>query len=164
MTRAHKTIPSRVAIRGHPLHPMATVFPICFLSSVLLTDVVYWWTGQSFWAYASFWLSAAGVAAGIAAAFLGMVDFFTIERVRRYVTAWNHFLAGMMLLAVAGMNVGLRWGDPVEAVLPWGVFASALLALLVAVTGWLGGTLTFGHGIGGYDPADPKDTAESGDG
>ena len=114
---------------------------------------MYWWTDEPFWAYASFWLSTAGLAAGLFAALLGMVDFFTIAHVRRYVAAWNHFLAGMTLLAVAGMNVGLRWSDPAGAVLPWGVFASALLVVLVAVTGgWR--TLTRLRDRG-YDPADP---------
>jgi uncharacterized membrane protein len=36
-------------------------------------------------------------------------------------------------------------------VLPWGLILSAAMALVVGVTGWLGGTLTFGHAIGSFE-------------
>jgi len=151
MPEAHENpIPSKVAIFQHPLHPMVVVFPVSFLITVLFTDLAFWWRGEVFWAEVSFWLLVAGFALGVLAALLGMADFFLMREVRRHVTGWSHFIAGIMTLALAGTNLQLRWADPVAAVLPWGVVVSAMLLMLVLVTGWLGGTLTFRHGIGTY--------------
>lgn len=156
---------SRAAVSGHPLHPMAVAYPVSLLTLVLLTDLLFWLFELDVLAHASLWLCIVGLVAGIGAAGLGMIDFFLVRPVRRLASAWSHFLAGVMVLAVAGMNVGLRWDDPVQAVLPWGVVSAALLFVMVAVTGWLGGTLSFGHGIGAYEagtsepgaPAETKD-------
>jgi uncharacterized membrane protein len=145
-----KPIPSKVAILQHPLHPMAVSFPIAFLSSNFVTDVVYWWSGNAFWAHVSFWLASAGFVMGVLAALLGMSDFFLMREVRRHVAGWSHFIAAVMVLALAGTNVQLRWDSPVDGVVPWGLFVSANMSLMLGITGWLGGTLTFRHGIGTY--------------
>lgn len=145
-----KPIPSRVTLMAHPLHPMVVVFPISFLQSTLVSDGVYWWLGDDFWAQVSFWLSAAGLAMGCLAALLGLADFLLVKQVRQHVAAWSHMIVGIMVLSLAATNVQLRWDDPASAVLPWGIVVSALLALMVMLTGWLGGTLTFRHGIGTY--------------
>jgi len=145
-----KPIPSRVAILQHPLHPMLVVFPISFLTFTLVTDVVFWWRGDVFWAQLSFWLCAAGLTLGILAASLGLSDFLLMKKVREHVAAWSHMIVGIMVLSLAATNLQLRWDDPVGAVLPWGLLTSAVLALMVSVAGWLGGTLTFRHGIGTY--------------
>lgn len=167
MSRAHdKPIPSKVAIMQHPLHPMVVVFPIAFLMGTFVTDAVFWWRGDAFWAQMSFWLATAGFVMGVLAALLGMADFFQMREVRRHVAGWSHFIAGIMALALAGTNVGLRWDDPVGTALPWGIFVSAVMVLVVGVTGWLGGTLTFRHGIGtyvhGHDDAADDDADSSG--
>lgn len=155
---------SRAALANHPLHPMAVSYPISLLTLVLLADLAYWLSGLEVLAYASLWLCALGLIAGLGAAGLGIVDFFFVRPVRRLATAWSHFLAGVMVLAVAGMNVALRWEDPVGAVLPWGLVSAALLFVMVALTGWLGGTLSFGHGIGSYEAetAEPGGPADAG--
>jgi len=157
--------PSKVAIMQHPLHPMVVVFPIAFLMSVVCTDAVFWWRGDAFWAFASFWLSAAGFAMGVLAALLGFADFVQIKEARRHVVGWSHFMVGIMTLSLAGANVQLRIDDPVGAVLPWGIVLSTAMIVTVAVTGWLGGTLTFRHGIGTYSDEsggnEPRDAGEA---
>lgn len=151
MSKPHDhPIPSRVAILQHPLHPMVVVFPISFLLSTLVSDAVFWWRGEEFWAQVSFWLSASGLTLGCLAALLGLTDFLLMNRVRQHVAAWSHMIVGILVLSLAATNLQLRWDDPVSAVLPWGIVVSAVLALMVMVTGWLGGTLTFRHGIGTY--------------
>ena len=142
--------PSTVNIRQHPVHPTMVVFPIAFLTGTLFSDLAYLWTEDAFWAEVAFWLATAGLAMGLLAALVGMVDFFTMNEVRQHISAWSHFLAGTMALALAGANVQLRWSDPADAVWPLGLLLSATMAAVVAVTGWLGGTLTFKHGIGTY--------------
>lgn len=138
MTAAHQgPIESKITIKQHPLHPMMVSFPIAFLSSTILTDAAFWWLGDPFWAAVSFWLCAAGFAIGVLAALVGLADFVQIEEARRHVTGWSHLIVAIAALA---------------------------LALLVAVTGWLGGSLTFRHGIGTYwhelDRAQPDEADE----
>lgn len=143
-----RTVESRVAIRKHPVHPMLVVFPIAFLVVVAPLDLLHLWSGLAFWARMAMALSAAGLALGLVAAAVGTVDLLLIPVVRRHVSAWSHALAAVMLLAVAAANTWLRWDDPVAAVWPWGLLLSSVMFVLVAVAGWLGGGLSFHHGIG----------------
>lgn len=152
-----RTVESRVAIRKHPLHPMLVVFPIAFLIVVSATDLLFLWSGLAFWAQLSLVLSGAGLALGLVAAAVGTADLLLIRVVRRHVSAWSHALSGVMVLAAAAANTWLRWGDPVAAVWPWGLVLSALMTLLVGVAGWLGGSLSFKHGIGVYGHAGTPD-------
>lgn len=151
--------PSTTNIMQHPVHPTLVVFPVSFLMSAPFSDVTFIWTGREFWAEVSLWLCIAGLAVGLLAAAAGMTDFFTMREVRRHISAWSHFLAGTMALALAGANARLRWDEPAEAVWPAGLMLSIIMAAVVLMTGWLGGTLTFKHGIGtyGHDVADGED-------
>jgi uncharacterized membrane protein len=145
-----RPIPSRVSIKQHPLHPALVSFPISFLVTTLLTDAVFWWRHDEFWAQLSFLLLAAGFVMGVLAALVGIADFAQIRQARQQIAGWSHLISGVMALSLAGANVLLRIGDPAGAVLPWGIFLSAVMVVLVSVTGWLGGTLTFRYGIGTY--------------
>ena len=155
--------PSTVNVMQHPVHPTLVVFPISFLISTVFSDAAFLWTGREFWAELSFWLAGAGLAVGLLAAGVGMIDFFTMREVRRHISGWSHFLAGTMALALAGANTQLRWDDPAAAVWPGGFMLSMTMAAVVAATGWLGGTRTFKHGIGtyGHDAADDADREDA---
>jgi len=155
-----RVIPSTVAVMKHPIHPMLVVYPIALLSLTLPCDLVFAFSADPFWARAAFWLTLTGFAVGVIAAIVGMVDFFTMRRVRSHVSAWSHFICAVVLMALAAANLRERWDDATN-VLPWGLALSAAMALLVVVTGWLGGTLTFGHAIGSFEhevdsPDDPN--------
>ncbi|GGK13610.1 DUF2231 domain-containing protein [Luteimonas terricola] len=143
-----RTVESRVAIRKHPVHPMLVVFPIAFLGVVAPADLLFLWSGLAFWAQLAAVLNGAGLAMGLVAAAVGTVDLVLIPVVRRHVSAWSHAIAAVMLLAVAAAGVWLRWPDPVAAVWPWGLLLSSVMLLLVGVAGWIGGSLSFHHGIG----------------
>lgn len=151
MTRQQQT-PSRstVTIKYHPIHPMLVVFPVSFLMTTPVVDAVFWWTGNPFWAEASFWLVAGGVVAGIGAAIIGLIDFVTVSEVRRHASSWSHMIVGITLLALAACNLRLRW-DAAADLFPWGFALSVATAVLVMVAAWLGGTLTFRHRIGVYE-------------
>lgn len=144
-----------MAIAGHPVHPMIVGYPIACFMSVCLTDLAFVWLGDSFWAGFSLWLIIAGWVVGLIAALVGLVDFVTLREARKHVSSWSHMLSGLLVLALAAANVRLRWGDPAAGVVPWGLFLTANTAAMVAIAGWLGGTLTFRHGIGLY--RDPRD-------
>lgn len=159
-TRSH-TVESRMAIHKHPIHPMIVVYPVALLSLVVVADVLYLLADDAFWARAGFWLNAVGLAIGIVAGLVGMADLLLIRVVRRHVSAWSHFIVAVMVLAVAAAGVWLRLPDHAAAVWPWGLVLSSTLLLLVMVAGWLGGTLSFRHGIGVYGDEHGEDNDDA---
>lgn len=140
--------PTQVAVAGHPLHPMLVTFPIAFLIGAFGSDAAYWYTADPFWARMSFWLLGGGTAMGILAGIAGTVELLAIRGIRLRAASWSHFVAAVMLLSVAFANWVIRLDDAEAAVLPYGIYLSALGAALVAVAGWLGGKLVFEHRVG----------------
>jgi FtsP/CotA-like multicopper oxidase with cupredoxin domain/uncharacterized membrane protein len=141
-------VPATAAVSGHPLHPVLIPFPVAFLVGALGADLALWATGEPFWARAGLWLTGAGAWLGLLAAIPGLIDFATIDRARVHRIGWVHALGNGAVLALAMANWLLRLGDPVAAVLPWGLVLSALAAGLLAVTGWVGGELAYRHMVG----------------
>jgi uncharacterized membrane protein len=148
--------PSAVHVAGHPVHPMMITFPVAFLITVLGTDVVFLVTDDPFWARMSLWLVGIGTMMGILAGLAGAVEVLAVPGIRRRGVSWSHFVAAIMLLSVAFANWVYRMDAPELAVLPWGLYLSALGAALVGFAGWLGGRLVFEHRIGivGEDDGD----------
>jgi uncharacterized membrane protein len=140
-------VTSTVAIAGHPLHPALIVFPVAFLVGAFLTDLVYWYTQDPFWARGSFWLLIAGLIGGLVAASIGLLDFLRIERVRKRTAGWAHLIFNVIALGLTGINLILRWNNPVGAVLPWGLIVSLFVILLIGASGWYGGELVYRHKI-----------------
>lgn len=139
---------SRAALLGHPVHPMIIPFPTAFLFAAFVTDAVFWAGSDSFWARVSQWLIGAGLISGCLAALVGLIDFLGVPRVRRHWSGWVHSVGNTLLLSLAGLNLWLRVGDPVGGAAPWGLGLSTAVALLLAVTVWCGGELSYRHGIG----------------
>jgi uncharacterized membrane protein len=151
-------IPSTVAIAGHPLHPAIVTLPIAFLVALPLTDIVYWFTQDTFWARASFWLVLGGFVTSIAAALTGLMDFLKIERVRQRTAGWAHMFLNVTAMALTLINLILRWGNVTGAILPTGVILSMIVATLLGASGWYGGELVYRHKIAviGYgNPHEP---------
>uniref|UniRef100_UPI002ED89BD0 DUF2231 domain-containing protein n=1 Tax=Novilysobacter viscosus TaxID=3098602 RepID=UPI002ED89BD0 len=96
-----RKVPSVMALHKHPIHPMLVVFPIAFLGTMFLTDMAYVLRGDEFWALVSFWLNLGGLVMGVIAGAIGMGDFMILREVRNHVSAWSHFIAAVMLLALA---------------------------------------------------------------
>jgi uncharacterized membrane protein len=140
--------PSTAAIAKHPLHPMVVPFPIAFLTGALAADLAYWGTDDTFWARAAFWLIGAGVVTGVVAAILGAIDFWTIERARSHRAGWIHLIGNGAALLLSVINLLLRWGEPADGVFPWGILLSVIVGLILVVTGWYGGELSYKHKVG----------------
>lgn len=139
---------STAAIRQHPLHPVLVPFPIAFLVGALAADMAFLSTGDVFWARAAFWLIAAGLATGVAAAALGAIDLLTLAHARAASMAWTHGALNIVVLFAAMLNL-LSRTDSVVANIDWtGAALSLFTVVLLSITGWLGGEMTFKHGIG----------------
>ncbi len=139
---------SRVAIAGHPLHAMLVAFPIALTMSVLGADLLFWWTGDGFWARAAGWAAFGAFLMGVIAGVTGTVELLIVPGIRNRSASWTHFVLAVMLLSILGANWVLRIGAPEAAVLPTGLLLSVLAAGMTAITGWHGGKLVFDYQIG----------------
>ena len=144
---------SRVKLFGHAIHPMLIPFPLGLLVTSVIFDVIYRLTGNGQWAMVAFWMIAAGVIGGLAAAVFGFIDWLAIPSGTRAkaVGLW-HGLGNVVVVILFGLSWLLRREVPTEAgMLP---FILALLgAGLGGVTGWLGGELVERLGVGVGDGA-----------
>ena len=141
-------IPSTAALRGHPVHPMVVPFPIAFLCGALVTDLAWVATAQPFWALCSFWLLAAGPVTALVAAVLGLTDFLGEPRIRNLLVARLHFAGNAVVIVIAAVNVWLRLEDPVVGADAAAVALSAVAAVILVGTGWLGGELAYRYRVG----------------
>jgi len=153
---ARSTIPSRMAIAHHPLHPMLIHFPVAALLGLVATDLTFIFTGDAFWARASFWLVGIGALGGWVSGTIGLLDLLTVGAIRRLVTAWSHALLAVLSLSLASFNWLLRLGGDMQSwIQPWGLSLSLLTALILSLTAMLGGQLVYEHGVG-VEPEPPK--------
>lgn len=139
---------SVVAVAGHPIHAMSVAFPITLVLTTLGCDVFFWWNADPFWARAGLWSSGAAFCLGLFAGLAGTAELLLVRGIRRRAASWAHAVAAMMLLAVAGLNWGVRLDGGPAAILPFGLLLSCLGTLFVGLAGWHGGKLVFHHGIG----------------
>jgi len=146
--RALDSTESTIAIAGHPLHAMLVAFPIALTMCVLGADLLFWWTGDVFWARVAGWAAFGALAMGLLAAITGTVELLIVPGIRKRSASWTHFILAVMLLSLMGANWVLRVGNHVEAVLPLGLILSFVAAGMTAVTGWHGGKLVFDYQIG----------------
>jgi uncharacterized membrane protein len=143
---------STASIAGHPIHPMLIPFPIVFLVSALVTDIVFWSTGGEAWATASIWLLGAAIIMALVAAAAGFIDFFGDARIRDLSDAWQHMIGNLVAVVLALVNwfIRYRWGA-VEGVLPAGIWISLATVLLLLFNGWKGWEMVYKHHVGVSD-------------
>src|SRR3954469_17063215 len=69
---------SRAKLLGHPIHPMLIVFPLGLLATAVIFDVIALATRNGAWSGMAFYLIAAGIIGGLAAAVFGLIDWLAI--------------------------------------------------------------------------------------
>ena len=139
---------SRIAVMGHPIHAMSVAFPVALTFCTFGADLLYWWTGDLFWARAALWAAGTGFLFGMLAGFSGTAELLLVSGIRARAPAWTHFIIAVTLLALLGANWGHRLYGFEEAVLPYGILLSALCVVIVGFTGWHGGKLVFDYRLG----------------
>ena len=139
---------STASIFGHPIHRMLVPFPmVCFIGA-FVTDIIYARTTNLMWQYFSIWLIAAGLAIGALAALVGFIDYFGDRRVRATRPATPHMLLNMLAMLLSLVNAFVHSRDGWTAVVPDGIILSGIVVLILAVSAWLGGSLSYRHGVG----------------
>ena len=139
---------STAQIAKRPIHPMLVPVPIVCFVGALLTDIAYWATAEMMWANFSAWLLVVGVVVGVLAAIAGLVDFVGNRFIRRLPAAWLHLLGNLLVLVLSFFNALIHSRDAWTSVVPTGLILSVIVVLILPVTGWLGWTMVYRHGMG----------------
>ena len=139
---------STARISTHPIHPMLVPVPIVCFVGALITDIVYAVTAEMMWANFSAWLLVVGFIIGVLAAIAGLVDFLSNRLIRAQSPVWFHMLGNLAVLVIAFFNVLIHTRDAYTSVVPTGLILSILTVLILPVTGWLGWSLVYRHGVG----------------
>jgi uncharacterized membrane protein len=120
---------------------------VCFVGT-LITDIVYWQSGAMLWANISAWLLLVGLIVSLVAAPAGMIDFFGDPRIRELRAAWIHGIGNATALILSIFNCLIHTRDAYTSVVPTGLILSALVVVILLVTGWNGWALVYRHGVG----------------
>ena len=144
----HENLGSTAQIAKHPIHPMLVPFPIVCFVGTLITDIAYSATANMIWADFSAWLVTVGVIMGVLAAIAGLIDFLGNRLIRAQRPAWPHVLGNILMLVLATFNVFVHGRDAWTSVVPTGLILSAIVVLILPVTGWLGWSMVYRHGVG----------------
>jgi uncharacterized membrane protein len=106
---------SRAKLLGHPIHPVLIPFPLGLLTTSVVFDVDYLLTDDGKWSGISFWMIAAGVIGGLAAAVFGLIDWLAIPSGTRAksVGLW-HGSVNVMVVALFTVSWLLRLDAPGE--------------------------------------------------
>jgi uncharacterized membrane protein len=139
---------STARIGGHPIHPMLVPFPIVCFVGTLITDIAYWRTADIIWGDMSDWLLTAGLVVSIFVVIAGLTDFLGDRRVRALRAAWIHGIGNAVALILAIFNAFVHTRDAYTSVVPTGLILSALVVLILLVTGWNGWDMVYRHGVG----------------
>jgi uncharacterized membrane protein len=147
MTPRNPTSTAQVA--GHPIHPMLIPFPIAFLVATLVSDLIFWRTGNSGWPTASLYLLGAALVMAALAAVAGLTDFIGDARIRALTPAWHHMIGNVIAVLIALWNWWRRYtaADPGAAILPVGLILSAIVVLILLYTGWRGWEMVYRHRV-----------------
>lgn len=144
---------SRARLFGHAVHPMLIVFPLGLLSTAVAFDVVGLVTGELRWYRVAYYMIAAGLVGGLAAAVPGWIDWVAIPaRTRAKRVGLVHGAGNVAVLGLFALSWVIRRAaaepPPTEAVV-----ASIVGLGIALVTGWLGGELVERLGVGVSDGA-----------
>jgi uncharacterized membrane protein len=139
---------STASVRGHPLHAMLVPIPIACFVATLFTDIVYWRTAAMQWANMSAWLLVVGLIVAVFAAAAGLIDFLGDRRIRQLRSAWVHALGNVTALILSIFNAFIHTRDAYTSVVPAGLILSALVVLILLVTGWNGWSMVYRHRVG----------------
>jgi uncharacterized membrane protein len=120
---------------------------VCFVGA-LLTDITYFVTAEMMWADFSAWLLVVGVIMGVLAAIAGLVDFLSNRLIRAQPPAWPHLIGNLVVLVLAFFNALIHTRDAWTSVVPIGLILSIVTVLILPITGWLGWSMVYRHGVG----------------
>jgi len=132
----------------HPLHPALVHFPIACWSLAVGADFAGLWFGETAWRWSG-GLLAIGCATAVLAMLAGMIELSLVPEGAPMTDAWVHMGAMLIAFALFAVRLVLRLDhlqplapDRISLMLDTGGF------IALAIGGWFGGRLVYGHGVG----------------
>lgn len=152
---------SKVAIAGHPIHPMLVPLPIGLLFGSVVADIAYIITGESvMWSNIAFWTLIGGLIMAIVAAAAGFGEYWLLARFTdARDLARTHMTLNLVAVALFFISFLLRLNEVTLTGTRFGAaFALSVVGILVlGVSGWLGGILSYKKHLG----MEPDNEAEA---
>ena len=144
---------SRAKLFGHSIHQMLIAFPLGLLAMSLVFDLIARLAGWPQLHAAAFYMIAAGVISGLAAALFGFIDFLAIPNGTRAKRIGRlHGIGNVIVVALFAVSWFLRRGDPAHPEM-LAILVAAAAAGLAIFTAWLGGEFVDRLGVGVDDGA-----------
>ena len=152
---------SKAAIGAHPIHPMIVPLPIGAFFLALVGDIQHLSGRDPFWYRFSAFCIAVGIVTALLAAVFGAIEYFGVEMspAGRRLATWH----GILNVTVVVLYVVSWWMRRNDAALGNERFSlvmglAVVAFLMLGVSGWLGGNLSYEHKVGVVEKMDPKAT------
>jgi uncharacterized membrane protein len=130
-------------ISVHPMHTVLVAFPaVCFIGA-FITDFVYWRSMPFIWANFSGWLLTVGLVMTGLVVIAASIDFLTNRNSRESRPAWPYILGNGLVIVLSLFNVFVHSRDGYTSVVPTGIILSGIVALIMMITGWMGGEAAY---------------------
>lgn len=144
-------MPGKFKILGHPVHPIATDFPIVLWLTSLLGDFIYVIMADPMWYKFSFWLLALGCISALPAAVTGLLEYILIpnDNPAASKATWHMYLviiAAVLFFLSLMLKISAGNSTPIQEYTA--IALSVFGALFVTAGGFLGGELVFRFGVG----------------
>jgi nitrite reductase/ring-hydroxylating ferredoxin subunit/uncharacterized membrane protein len=137
---------STAHIKGHPIHPMLIPFPFAYLFGAACIDAWARAADRRDWMRTAKHMRMLGIGSALVAAVPGIIDYFTAVPPKSSAKgrATNHALANLSAL---GLFAAAGAGSNGSRTPAWALAAEGAGATLLAIAGWMGGTLVFRNQI-----------------
>jgi len=137
---------------GHPFHPLLVPLPIGAFVSSLIFDILTRTRagGLPYLVDGAFWLIGVGLIGALVAAVFGVLDLRRIPRgAPAFATARAHLALNAAAVVLFAAGYSWRAGDHVALdKTRWGQLALSAVAVAFLIAAmWLGGRLTYHHGM-----------------
>jgi nitrite reductase/ring-hydroxylating ferredoxin subunit/uncharacterized membrane protein len=139
---------SKANFKSHPLHPILAAFPIAFFIGAFAFDLLsYILERGNFWQTGNY-LAIAGIAAALAAAVPGIVDYFYTVPPKSSAKkrATKHGLINLLNVCIFSAATYYRNQDGADSLVI--IIMEGIGIGLLFIAGWMGGTLVYRNQIG----------------
>ena len=134
---------------GHPFHPIMITVPIGAWVASLIFDLISKGSDRpETFAEGAFWLLVIGIVGAALAAIFGVMDLMAIpSRTKAASTALTHMALNTVVVVIFGIGALIRESEGRDSVSNVALGLSILGLLVLGVSGWLGGKLSYRYGV-----------------
>ena len=150
---------SRAALGTHPLHPAMVPLPIGAFFLALVADVTHAVTKNPFFYDTAVFAIGVGIVTALLAAVLGLVDYFGVNMStagRRLATI--HLSINVVAVVLYAISWLMRRDHGALDTARWPLaFGLAVVPfLMLGISGWIGGKMSYEHKVGVVEWIDPE--------